>query len=661
MANPAPYRFVPLSDTVVPSPVQAPSHADPLPDQRSGHIDVVWLAHGPFLLGDRGSDTGGGPVRPFLLAPDGSASTRPDLASAAIPGTSLRGMLRAAFEIVTYSRLGLLNARYRFGFRDFDDRDYADVLKADSVKAGWLERDDDGLLYLRPCEWRKVSITNLVELVETCNLGTEWKYRKLSTKYATFGGFSGAAVPKYRWGGDFLWSESAGKVFAHSDSDRPDDCQACDLVFSGKLPPPGTGGADPIKEFEYAFIADDGARRSELDREIYEDFCRVHGKPKADGGIEPDGSWAELAGNLAPGVSSEHRRVPVFFVGNVDDQLNPNNRLRMGLTRLFKLAHRFAVGDLVPESHHAHLPLDMTESLFGYVDEPPDEARPTALRSRVAFGIAGITDESAKACQLGAVEEAVLMTPRASFDPYYLSLLPANHDGELSYSAADSEGRPLVRLAGRKRYPIRGKPDLDGMRQIAGRSATNVKSRLQFLERQDDQPIRFTSRIRFRNLHPVELGALVWTLRLGGYGYHSIGRAKPYGFGRLSVANESSIVVNGEPGRAVRAAAPELEKPFLDYMQEQLAGPLLQQVPIKHFLYLAQPKKMDPLAAAGLLSYPGAAGEGSNSAKAYNEIKKRRREAEKLAADPVHGTTERRKALREPVLLLQAPEGRQGG
>ena len=651
MPESAPYRFVPLSETVVPSPVQKPSHAEPLPNQKSGHIDVVWLAHGSLLLGDRGSDAGGS-VRPFLLAPDSSAGQKPKLADAAIPGTSLRGMLRAVFEIVTYSRLSLLNGRYRFGFRDFDDGDYASVLKAGSVKAGWLELDDDGSLHLRPVEWRKVSIGNLVTLVETCNEGKEWIFRSISEKYEKFGVYDRSQAPNYRWHGNFFWSESAERVFTAADSERPDDCLACDLVFSGKLPPPGAGGAEPVKEFEYAFIADESASRHAVDSEIYEDFCRVHGKPRADGGIEPDGSWAELAGNFTPGVPSEHRRVPVFFVGEPDDQLNQRNRLRMGLTRLFKLAHRFAVGDLVPASHGARLPLDMTESLFGYVDEPPDEARPTALRSRVAVGIAGITEESAKACRLGEVE-AVLMTPRASFDPYYLTLLPANRDAKLSYSAADKEGKPLVRLAGRKRYPVRGAPARDEMQRIARRAAKNVKSRLQFLERQDQQPIQFKSRIRFHNLHPVELGALVWTLRLGGYGYHSIGRAKPYGFGRLSVADQSSIVVNGGPGRTVKAAAPELEKPFLDHMQAQLKAPLLQQWPIKLLLYFAQTARMDPLAADGMLSYPGAHSNDANSAKAYNQIKKRRREDERLAAKAVDGVTQLRAALREPVLALK--------
>ena len=45
----------------------------------------------------------------------------------------------------------------------------------------------------------------------------------------------------------------------------------------------------------------------------------------------------------------------------------------------------------------------------------------------------------------------------------------------------------------------------------------------------------FRGVIRYKNLHPDELGLLLWALRLEDECYQSIGMGKPYGFGRMKL------------------------------------------------------------------------------------------------------------------------------
>ncbi len=46
---------------------------------------------------------------------------------------------------------------------------------------------------------------------------------------------------------------------------------------------------------------------------------------------------------------------------------------------------------------------------------------------------------------------------------------------------------------------------------------------------------KFSFNMRFENLAEIELGALLWSLELGGEGYHRLGFAKPLGFGSIKI------------------------------------------------------------------------------------------------------------------------------
>lgn len=148
----APYNFVPLADWVhVPSWGHAVAHDLPLQDGYCGEIVYTLTAHTPLLVGGSQIKAQNGQpreVRPFRL-PGGAY---------AIPGSSLKGMLRAVVEIAGFGRMSMIDD-VRPGLReiagDFVRDSYARKIQ-DRVKTGFLRRRGDGSLEIVPCRMARV-------------------------------------------------------------------------------------------------------------------------------------------------------------------------------------------------------------------------------------------------------------------------------------------------------------------------------------------------------------------------------------------------------------------------------------------------------------------------------------------------------------------------
>jgi CRISPR-associated protein (TIGR03986 family) len=625
----APYRFVPLVDAVPPSPVPEPRHDKPLAGQLSGTIEVAWEATTPLLIGDPQEVVDGLPglVLPTVLVPDEKAGKTFDerrgvLRAACIPGASLRGMIRSVYEIITYSRLTQLNADYRFGFRNFDDDDYKrQVLAEGAVKAGWLEVDGDGTWWLRPCQWRKVEIAVIHAQARATHAAT-WITWNLERKYALLSTHVAGRNPPFVWQDDWRWDDSSGTLTRSAGGGAASGAGVpATIVVSG----PATS-ASANKRFEYVFFAAVGdEERGRIDPMIRLDFERVHGRLNARGEFEPDGSWAVLKPNLRVDVPTELRRIPIFFVGDPNDPLMPGNRLRLGLTRLFKLGHTFAVGDLLPASHRSRSPRDMTEALFGMVPRTDDDPDIKALRSRVAFGFATLDEEGQSSLAPTTELRAVLMTPRASFEPYYLA------GSRLSYSS-ESGGRPMATLAGRKRYPVRFAADVGGMRAHADKAPSErVVSRLRFLMPIKGGALRFVSAIRFHNLARAELGALLWSLTFGGSAdhRHALGRAKPFGFGTLKVDPDRLRVRYAAGSADPPADWQSLLKDFEDLIAKNFPANNMRDLPpVKALLEQASPVRGTMRFRRGELAY-------LESPEAHTLLRKERIRRERVRNPPM--------------------------
>ncbi len=152
------------------------------------------------------------------------------------------------------------------------------------------------------------------------------------------------------------------------------------------------------------------------------------------------------------------------------------------------------------------------------------------------------------------------MAPRPSFWPYYLA--PAK-DGVATDDRVLDYSHPGARLAGWKRYPVRGR-----LAAFPESDSETTASQMNFLKASPERPIVFRGPIRFHNLHPIEFGGLLFAITLGervantaaGRRRHAIGRARAQGYGRASARVASFSNVERNDGAKLEALDRYLER-----------------------------------------------------------------------------------------------------
>ncbi|MBB4285422.1 TIGR03986 family type III CRISPR-associated RAMP protein [Roseospira goensis] len=570
----APFRFVTLNDIVAPRDTDAGALDKPIPGGLSAHIEVQWIAETPLLIGVKNAR---GITEPMTLGPDGPP---------VIPGASLRGMVRAATEIVAMARLGSANLHHKYGLRDFEHPTYGQdlpVSDVDQVKAGWLTlRWDNDVARKTPenASWEIASIGHEWSHIPVDDLGAvvgsaftdraNWIQTSLEEKYDHLG-------MTRSHGHDTLFDFDRTVSVSHPRKEETGNRRMVHpggpvegvVVCSDKLP--GSGGN---KKLEYVFHGrpEPGVA---LSPEVVETFLRLSCKPSRNK-PEPDGSFKKLLPTLMRG-----HRVPVFFVGDLNRQ---DDSFFFGLTRLFKVPHRYSVGDILARQK-AHTEgrvnkrdgtvvaynADFVEHLFGYVVEREDlgldetdriDPNLAGRKGRVAFSFA--TLEPGQTHRLSGEVRAAMMAPRASFAPFYL-----RGQAELDYSYPND-----VRLAGRKRYLPRfpeGRTQeamaaIEGMAdrqraQIQGARSSEIFSKMRFLVPGPGRTdLRFRSRIRMHNVTAAELGAVLFALTHGGDRSkpcrHMLGHARPFGAGQIRVGRVRLVVDPNDADAAKHCCEP---------------------------------------------------------------------------------------------------------
>ncbi len=579
----APYRFVTLDDRIArPAKGDAVLYDVPLADGYCATIDVEWAAETPLLIGQQlgGAAADSETVGPLKV---GGAYV--------VPGASLRGMIRAAVEIVAFARLRRVNFHHRYGLRDFLHPGYADaegggfpLADHREVKAGWLRKErldsvkgGDALsdYVIEPCSWKRIEIaTFLDDRSMALPRGMDrqrWVATELERKYRYAGMVRGDGPA---WTGTRRFRQLPDPDGRPCVIVDPSGEIEGDFVFSGRAP-----GTNSRKRFEYVFHGARG-QRIRLTRDQWETFRRLHSKPSRHG-LEADGSWAILQ----PIVEREGGSIPVFYVGEPGKPAAGELRdtFAMGLTRLFKVPHRNSVGDIVGRQRNHRqqveasgtsdspwLDSDFVETLFGHVYEGQDihwtgEGDPPASiarRGRIAFSFGRFLEPGwiAETDTVGTV----MMGPRASFAPFYLR-------GDVKDYADEA-----ARVAGRKRYLprfVRGgqtareailsrlKGQLDNAPQSV-RDNSRIQTRLRFLRHAQDGDLRFASTIRLHNVRAEELGAVLCALTHDGDAdkrhRHMLGRAKAFGAGQIRVVGARLAV---EPNDSASASAARVRPP----------------------------------------------------------------------------------------------------
>lgn len=168
---------------------------------------------------------------------------------------------------------------------------------------------------------------------------------------------------------------------------------------------------------------------------------------------------------------------------------------------------------------------DMAECLFGYINK-----NKKSLRGRVQFSHAKCVEE----CLLTEDDlvNVYMASPKPTYYPIYVR--QQGEDGIMAITGNDGLTYPTSyntytgsgsKLKGWKRYPVRDKAFYDD----SNLNERQLEQTSPFIPMNSGS--RFICRIYFHNLKKVELGALLYAIDLGEDCYHSIGFAKPFGYG----------------------------------------------------------------------------------------------------------------------------------
>jgi CRISPR-associated protein (TIGR03986 family) len=549
----APYNFVPLSDKVVEADWYAQTSQDlPFRDGFSGEITFTLTNTTPLLVGGKqqaATKESAGKVD-FFQTPTQEY---------AIPGSSLRGMIRNIFEIATFSKMSMLDDM-RYGLRDISGgrvkASYGSKVGSEPVKgmltskvsAGFLRRNKDDNYVITPHQMVHVNHDDLDKVYDAGLRSAISKANKgkmsVSEKYHIFRNHK---VNEIIFDTHDVTVDIRGSGMAL----RREATNLRNGRLKGRLVLTGQPSKNKIRDFIFYSPSQETIS---VPPSSWKDFLFIH-----DTG-EKDAPWSYWQEQLNQG-----KDIPVFYV-------EMGNILKIGLAYMPKLAGDFTVHDLVKHTSEAHLDddiHDMANTFFGHVGDKPEQT----LKSRVFFETAIAINKPTLA---KASEPTILNSPKASYFPNYLVQPEAPKgsnklsDGKqyATYMKHSTNSKPQIR--GFKRYPVR--PANEVIVQKLDDEQQKNKA-VQVVLHPIEIGAQFSGRIVVHNAKPEEIGALLWSLKLSTEDNdqlcHRLGMGKSFGYGQVQLKNIQCRLTPNDPSKKTPERSAFIDA-FTQYMDKKL-------------------------------------------------------------------------------------------
>lgn len=565
----APYNFVPLGGKAFyPDWADNISHDIPFEDGVSGCIEYRMKAETPIFVRN------GYPNAEYSDRnhpdPTFSHRTRPDGSKEYfIPGTSIKGEIRNVLEILSFGKMTQVQ-NARFGIREFVDN-YGKVIAG--VHCGWMHRskDDEGnvpyritdcgtpyrikpedidTLYRKELYRFKTTFNGVGQNVvngdhhESTKEGEErkrsalYKYDNIfglglskrkdcasairENLYINFGSeeVNGKKVATHISKGDKNGLNSGDNGYHRNQNviskDDKNGLNSGTIILTGQ---PGPRKRDRNGKWTgkyYEFVFPDpkrDAKSLDITQEIADDFITIH-----KNNYDFQKLWDSA---LHYGYE-----IPVFFTlkdGKVD---------AIGLSGMFRIPSANFIKGAIPADLQSESRKDLAECIFGTSNNSLG-----FLKGRVTFSPAFACGE---ATEVETPVKTTLSSPKPSYGPLYVK------GGTWNDSKAQ--------IKGRKRYPVRNKPWTN--------DTGNGNTKTTFIPLKEG--VEFAGKIYFHNLRKCELGALISALTFDGHNeadghgeicYHSIGEAKPLGYGKvLTKITDISVIDNKDLASSLNAA-----------------------------------------------------------------------------------------------------------
>ena len=496
----APYNFVPLEDTVFfPEWQNRISQDIPFSDGVSGRIDIkieaktpIFVRNGQAQLTEQEKTEGKKGDDSFSHTDDGRYF---------IPGTSIKGELRNVLEILSFGKMTQVQDA-RFGIRKIGNSEYGNLLK--DANCGWLTKIANGEYVIEDCgkplrisleeidnalgsklykDAKDLDCKNLDKNKENERKSATYKYASLKflDKIQLSANVTDkeleykAMLPEELYMNFIFDAEEYGKQIYKVSHDG-------DTLGTIVL----TGQPDKKKHYEFIF-QDSVIREYTVNEDVIRDFRTIH-----KNNYDYKNLWRD---RLEQGCE-----VPVFFT------LYKSQVDAIGLTYMFRYPTINSIHTAIPAQLQITGFKDLAECIFGTATQNHE------LKGRVFISPAFSIGQVQKCKEV----KTTLSSPKPSFASLYVE--------QGAWMNANA------RINGRKRYPVRN--------STWGNDTGNGNTETKFIPLASGTT--FSGHIYFHNLKKVELGALISALTFNDHSecFHSIGEAKPLGFGKVKISIE---------------------------------------------------------------------------------------------------------------------------
>lgn len=522
---PSLYNFVPLAEQVFfPDWADQVSMDVPFRDGVSGSLTVRVTAKTPIYI-RAGGDRANPSYTDFYRAAGLGTPY-------AIPGSSLKGMLRGVVEIASFGKIvGTRGAtervsNHKYAVRDLQNPElYTKKITIPEkggfkplVKAGWLSEDGEGRWTLTFCEFARVEQTILEEYFN--KKGVLARRQSAREKYDHI-------LPHTRVNfhcePEKAHPHSKGKKLVYSKVLSIGNGQEGIVVLTGQ-PSPRTG--DPgRKHMEFIFF-NKAQQAMDVPDKVKKEFDFAH--TELGENRKPNKEWAFWKGFLKRGAE-----VPVFVL------MDHQHISSMGLAMMFRLPYLNSIHDAIAHTSNDHLEgprRDLAELMFGHVEDTDGLRGRVSVEALIAEGDPQVMD----------CVNTVLSGPKPTYYPNYIqqTFKEDDEDGTVQGGTYQTLMDDSAKIRGWKRY-IR---QADGTKPDPP-SPPSLDVATSF--RPLPAGTTFTGTIHVHNLKPQELGALIWAIEWGGDRNlrHALGMGKPYGYGSVTLEVVESPLCWCDPAR----------------------------------------------------------------------------------------------------------------
>lgn len=511
----APYNFIPLPEKVVLAEREHPGMDQSHYFGNSGYIDCVLETRSPLYI-----RTGMTPdfftawaENPRGMMADNSArNTNAEFFHSSdgaprIPGSSLRGMLRSMVEIISYGKINWVS-NDPLVFREVGGRSsLGESYRARLMKisgqtmiplmcAGYIEKNGDDFYIIPAKKMGNGDPFYRIEWQEDFTSLPKWIAGKNTYKIQVRPG----AYP------------SRGVKVAIATNGGTEDGV---LAKSGDM--------KKIKRYEAVIGLPDSSKskisiphslvtayREQLSKEA-KDFL-------GDGGV----------------LVNQH---PIFYL------MEDGKLTFFAHNMMMRLPYKNTPLDLVPSHLRDNTQTDLADAIFGFVRESQKnkstEQKSTAGRISVGDAVL-IPDQKEIFVSEKPISLKILGSPKPTTFQHYLT---QKSDQQKQLSTYDDLNSTVIR--GHKLYWHRGDPDVK--RDLSENTEPFWQNDTQHTQvRPVKAGIKFHFRVRFDNLSDVELGCLMWTLKLPAGDQkeycHKLGMGKPLGMGSVRINPELYLI-----------------------------------------------------------------------------------------------------------------------